>query len=67
VVIGWHEADLPPLSLGYLNLAAFGCIIATSVLCAPLGARVAHALPVPKLKRVFAIFMLLISVKMIFG
>lgn len=64
--IGLGEENLPPLSIGYLNMAAFFCIIITSVLFAPLGAKFAHSLPVPKLKRYFAIFMLLIAAKMLF-
>jgi len=58
-------ADLPPYSLGYINIAAFACIILTSVAFAPIGAKTAHALPVPKLKRYFAIFMLIIAAKML--
>ena len=63
--IGLGEADLPPFSIGYLNIAAFLTIISTSIIVAPLGARLAHGLPVPKLKRYFAIFMLLIATKML--
>lgn len=63
--IGLEDPDLPPFSLGYLNLAAFGTIILTSMVFAPLGAKVAHSLPVPKLKRAFSIFMLMIAVKML--
>lgn len=65
VVIGLSETNLPPYSIGYINMAAFICVITTSILCAPLGAKFAHSLPVPKLKRYFAIFMLLIAAKML--
>ncbi len=61
-----HQADhLPPYSFGYVNLIGFGLIVSMSVFFAPLGARVAHYLPVPTLKKYFSIFMLLIAVKMI--
>lgn len=63
--IGLSAEGLPPYSFGYLNMAAFICIIGSSVACAPLGAKFAHSLPVPKLKRYFAIFMLLIAAKML--
>lgn len=65
VYIGQDHEGLPPYSFGYINLAAFGCIIVTSVTFAPLGAKFAHSLPVPKLKKYFAIFMLVIAAKML--
>ncbi len=63
--IGFSTEGRPPYSFGYLNMAAFVCIIGSSVACAPLGAKFAHSLPVPKLKRYFAIFMLVIAAKML--
>lgn len=65
LIIGLSVPGLPPLSLGYLNMAAFLCIIPSSTLVAPLGAKFAHSLPVPVLKRYFAFFMLAISAKML--
>ena len=65
VTIGLDAEGLPPYSFGYINLAAFASIIVTSVAFAPLGAKAAHALPVPALKKAFAIFMLLIAAKML--
>jgi len=66
VYIGFADNNLPPYSIGYLNIAAFLTIVATSVLTAPLGAKLSHSLPVPKIKRCFAIFMLLVATKMLF-
>lgn len=63
--IGLGEANLPPYSFGYLNLAAFAMIVLTSMMFAPIGARVAHSISVPKLKRYFSIFMLVVAAKMI--
>lgn len=54
VVSGYHVADLPPASLGYVWLPALAVIATCSVLTAPLGAKAAHSLPVKQLKRVFA-------------
>jgi uncharacterized membrane protein YfcA len=54
VFAGYGQSDLPPHSLGYVYLPALVCIAAASILLAPLGARVAHALPVAKLRRAFA-------------
>lgn len=65
VTIGLDSVGLPPYSLGYINLAALAAIIMTSIAFAPLGAHFAHSLPVPKLKRYFAAFMLIIAAKML--
>jgi len=64
---GIHTADLPTYSLGYIYLPALAGIVSASVLTAPLGVKLAHSLPVQKLKRVFAILLLLVATKMLMG
>lgn len=64
---GWGQAGLPPGSLGFIYLPALGCLLATSVLCAPLGARLAHQLPVHILKRIFAGLLVLLAGKMLWS
>jgi uncharacterized membrane protein YfcA len=54
VVSGSALPGLPAWSLGYVWLPALAVIASCSVLTAPLGARVAHRMPVAKLKKVFA-------------
>lgn len=54
VLAGRSETGLPPAALGYVWLPALAAVALCSVLTAPLGARVAHQLPVAQLKRVFA-------------
>ena len=54
IMAGLKLDHLPPYSFGYLWLPALGVIASCSVLMAPVGASVAHKLPVKKLKRVFA-------------
>jgi len=58
-------AELPPMSLGFIYLPAFIGIAAVSILSAPLGARIAHRLPVTQLKRAFAVFLYLIGLRML--
>ena len=58
---------LPPYSLGYVYLPALLFIACFSVLTAPLGARLAHALPVDKLKKIFALFIYIVATKMAWG
>ncbi|TSE28403.1 Sulfite exporter TauE/SafE [Tepidimonas thermarum] len=56
----WSGAQVdgrPPGSLGYVFLPALAVVASASVLIAPVGVRVAHALPVAALKRVFALLL----------
>lgn len=62
---GWRAENLPHYSLGYVYLPALMGIAVASVLTAPLGVRLAHSLPVPKLKRAFAGLMLVIAAKIL--
>lgn len=64
IVTGLNEDAVPPLSLGYVNLPAFGGIVVASVVFAPLGARLAHRLPEKLLKRTFALFLFLLALRM---
>lgn len=66
-ISGWGQPGLPPASLGYVNLIAFGLIVPTSALCSPLGARLAHAISAPKLRTAFAIFLAVTSARMFYG
>ncbi|MES2424603.1 MAG: sulfite exporter TauE/SafE family protein, partial [Pseudomonadota bacterium] len=61
IISGQSVQNLPPLSVGYIWLPALVVIASGSVLTAPLGARVAHKLPVKKLKRVFASILYLLA------
>lgn len=64
---GWGVAGLPAHSLGFVYLPALLALVAASVLTAPLGARLAHRLPVRLLRRVFAGVLLLLALKMLWG
>ena len=52
-----HNADLPPLSVGFVSLIGAALIMPTSVWAAPLGARLAHRLSKRKLEIGFALFL----------
>jgi uncharacterized membrane protein YfcA len=62
---GWRVADLPPLSLGFVYGPALLAIVAGSVLTAPVGARAAHRMPVPTLRRIFAGLLYILATKML--
>ncbi|MQQ06841.1 TSUP family transporter [Epibacterium sp. SM1979] len=55
----------PPMTIGAINLPAFGIVIAMTLLTAPLGVRLAHALDPKPLKRVFAVFLILVAINML--
>ncbi|MBO4318454.1 MAG: sulfite exporter TauE/SafE family protein [Mailhella sp.] len=64
IAVGWDAPGLPPYSLGFINIPTTLGIACTSVLFAPMGAKLAHALPVSVLKKVFAVFLYVTAVKM---
>jgi uncharacterized membrane protein YfcA len=65
VFSGWRVAELPSMSLGFVYVPALLCIVAGSVLTAPLGARAAHRLPVTVLRRIFAALLYVLATKML--
>ncbi|MES9944264.1 MAG: sulfite exporter TauE/SafE family protein [Candidatus Thiodiazotropha sp.] len=64
ITTGLDESNLPPHSLGYINLPAFAGVVGASILFAPLGARLAHQLPDRILKRTFAVFLFILAIRM---
>ena len=66
VIAGQDIPNLPEHSLGYLWLPGLVIIAIGSVFMAPLGANVAHKLPVKQLKRVFAIVLYLLAAIMLY-
>ena len=52
-------------SVGSVNLPAFFLTIAMTLLTTPLGAKLAHSLDPIRLRRVFAVFLLLVAINMI--
>jgi uncharacterized membrane protein YfcA len=67
ILNGWGHVGLPPGSLGYVNLIGFALLTPTTVLMAPVGARLAHAMPKRWLARAFALFLVLTATKMFWG
>lgn len=65
VANGLSVNNLPPHSLGFIYLPALGAIVAASILTAPLGAKLAHRLPVTKLKKIFAVLLYTLGARML--
>ncbi|MCP5088177.1 MAG: sulfite exporter TauE/SafE family protein [Rhodobacteraceae bacterium] len=57
--------NLPPYTIGYVNFIAFFLIICMTLLTAPLGVKIAHAMDPKPLKRVFAGFLILVALNML--
>ncbi len=56
---------LPQHAWGYVYLPAAICVALASILMAPLGTRLAHALSAAALARVFAVFLLLVGTSLL--
>jgi len=64
IYTGWQHSFGHISTLGYVNITAFLSISIASLIFAPFGVKLAHALPDKTLKRIFAIFLLVLSVRM---
>ncbi len=53
----------PPLALGYVSLIGFILFVPTSIWTAPMGARLAHALPKRRLEVAFGLFLALVCLR----
>lgn len=62
---GWGSSGTPALTLGYVYLPALLLVSVVSMAVAPLGARLAHRLPVATLKKIFAGVLLALCAKML--
>ena len=63
-VLGWNLDNLPDYSLGYIYLPALLGIVSTSFIAAAYGAKIAHRLSAPMLKRLFAWMLLVVGLRM---
>jgi uncharacterized membrane protein YfcA len=65
IINGWEYNSLENYMLGFVCLPAFFFIAFFSYLTAPLGAKLAHSLPVDTVKKIFAVVLLVLSIKML--
>ena len=64
------QTNLPGISGGYLGfiyLPAFFGVVAASILTAPLGAKMAHNMPISKLKKIFACLLVVVATRMLWA
>jgi uncharacterized membrane protein YfcA len=67
ILNGLSTADLPTPHIGYLYIPALFGIAFFSFFTAPYGARLAHKTPVVTLKRIYAVFLIIIATRIIWG
>ncbi|WP_235041716.1 sulfite exporter TauE/SafE family protein [Vreelandella profundi] len=66
IINGWGVSGLPDATLGFVYLPAFLLMAPFSILMAPIGAKLAHKLPVALLKRVFAFLLMGLALQMVY-
>ncbi|OOH90670.1 hypothetical protein BMT54_04340 [Pasteurellaceae bacterium 15-036681] len=64
ITSGWNVPNLPDFSVGYVYLPALLGITLTSFFTSKLGANAANVLPVPTLKKTFAVLLVAIAINM---
>ncbi len=67
-VAGFLLADIavaPPLTVGSVNLVAFGLVIAMTLITAPWGAALAHKTDAGALRKIFGIFLVIVALNML--
>jgi uncharacterized membrane protein YfcA len=60
-----HQAELPPLSLGFVSLIGLAVLAPIASLVAPYGAHLAHRLPRRTLEVAFGSYLLLVSLRFV--
>ncbi|OWU84559.1 membrane protein [Oceanicola sp. 22II-s10i] len=59
------QGQIPPYSVGAVNLPAFFVVIAMTLITTPWGVKLAHATDPKPLRRTFAVFLLLVALNML--
>ncbi len=67
VFAGWDVQGLPVGTLGFIYLPALIGIVITSMLVAPIGVKAASTWPTPVLKKIFALLLAVIGLKLLLG
>lgn len=67
ILAGWGAEDLPPFSLGYVNLLCFAIVMPLGLAVAKVGVGVAHRLSKRKLEVGFGLFVLFVSGRFFFS
>jgi len=63
---GWGDPIAPPFTIGRINLIAFGVTVSMTLLTAPIGVKLAHKMDPKPLKRLFAGFIVLMALNLLY-
>jgi len=66
IIQGWHQGGLPPHTIGYIYWPATCALCLGSVFTTSIGANLTHRWPVKMIKRIFALLISLLAIKMYF-
>ncbi|WP_105254912.1 sulfite exporter TauE/SafE family protein [Pseudoalteromonas sp. T1lg75] len=67
IASGWQVQDISDGFVGFVYVPALAGIVATSWFTAPYGARATHYLPVSHIKKIFALLLVIIALRMVFS
>jgi len=67
LLAGLEATNLPPGNFGYVNILGFLIIVPMTIVFAPVGAHIAHSINTGMLKKAFALFLFLTSLRMFYG
>lgn len=67
IATGLGKDHLPALSLGYVYLPALVGIVIGTFVTVPWGARMAHSMPVTRLKKIFAVILFILATRMLWS
>ncbi len=67
VINGWENTSLENYTFGYVYFPAVLVISTASFFSAPYGVSLAHKLPISVLKKIFAILLIILSIRMLFS
>jgi len=65
LLTGTPPLGRPPFMIGEVNIAAFLVVISMTLITAPIGVRLAHSMDPKPLKRLFAVFIMLMALNML--
>lgn len=65
LLTGSNVVNRPPYTVGQVNLVAFVAVIAMTLITTPWGVKLAHAMDPKPLKRVFAVFIMIMALNML--
>ena len=65
VINGYGKTGLPNYTIGYIDLLAVIIMLPTVMIAAPYGVKLANHLSKERLKRIFAVFMIIVALDMI--